>query len=170
MTLMKGRREATPEEQMQSMLRADRVERVAALRRVPGSWNHKAQAELAASWGITRKAMETIAAEAGRVVAREVADPAGVTIDVGTALRQIVMSPASDNRDRIRAGEVLSKIAGLMVDRHEVTQVEPVAATEEWAELRQVLLDALKPYPEAHAAVVSALLAYRESRGTDAMQ
>lgn len=170
MTMMRGRREATPDEQLASMLRADRVDRVAALRRVPGSWNHKVQAELASQWGVTRKHMEGIAAEAGRVVAREVADPTGVTIDVGTVLRQIVLSPTAVTKDKIRAGEVLSKIAGLMIERHEVTQVEPVAATAEWAELRDVILEALVPFPEAHAAVVSALLKYRDSNGSDAMQ
>jgi hypothetical protein len=163
MTLMRGTRPATPEEVALSTLKATRIEAIAEHRRAL-TWTRQLQRELAEQWGIPRKTMEELAAEAGRVVAREVTNRDDVTADVGVVLRQIVTAGDAEDRDKIKAGEVWARLAGAMVDRSEVAHVQPVTTSEEWAELREVILRALEPHPEAYASVVAALEAYAGSR------
>jgi hypothetical protein len=177
--------------------RAEQVEAVADLRRT-GRWNGRMRRDLAEQWGVSRGTLEAIAAEAGRVVAREVADPDGVTADVGVMLRRMCepveeeppsdaqlerlsragglravydagrMAPGAlgvDAAVAVRAAEAWARIAGAMApQRHVVAQEVPVTSTEEWTELRTVLLAALEPHPEAHAAVVAALEEHARSR------
>lgn len=160
MTLARGRRPATAEELAISQVKATRIERIAEYRRTL-TWTRQLQKQLTTEWGISTSTMEDLAAEAGRVVAREVTDRDSVTADVGTMLRAIAYDAEAENRDKVKAGEVWARLAGAMVDRSEVTHTQPVTTTEEWAELRDVILRALEPHPEAHAAVVAALLAHR---------
>lgn len=164
MTLARGRRPATAEELAISQVKATRIERIAEYRRTL-TWTRQLQKQLIAEWGISTSTMEDLAAEAGRVVAREVTDRDSVTADVGTMLRAIAKGGAED-RDKIKAGEVWARLAGAMVDRSEVTHTQPVTTTEEWAELRDVILRALAPHPEAYASVVAALEEHASSRPT----
>lgn len=163
MTLMRGTRPATPEEIQLSQAKAARIDHIADHRRAL-TWTRQLQRQLTEQWGISRKTMEELAAEAGRVVAREVTNRDDVTADVGVVLRQIVTDCGAEDRDKIKAGEVWARLAGAMVDRSEVAHVQPVTTSEEWAELREVILRALEPHPEAYASVVSALEAYAGSR------
>ena len=55
-----------------------------------------------------------------------------------------------------KQSELVGRLAGELVDRSRVEHVA-VLFTAEWQRLRPLLVKALLPYPEAHAAVVAAL-------------
>lgn len=121
--------------------------------------------ELAERWHLSHDEVRRITAEASRLVASEVTDRDATTADVGVVVRQLVCDPKIEPRDRVKAAEVWSRLAGIFAaERLEVAQVQPVTLSEDWAELRTVLLDALAPYPEAHAAVVEAITRYAASK------
>ena len=121
--------------------------------------------ELAARWHISVHETQRLTAEASRRVAAEVTDRDATTADVGLVVRDIVGDRAKEPKDRLKAAEIWSRLAGTFAaDRVEVSQTAPVTLTEEWAELRTLLLEALRPHPEAHAAVVAALVGYAGRR------
>ena len=119
----------------------------------------KTDRELAAKWGVSLATAQGVTAEASRVVARELRDPDRALAVVGTRLEQVMLT--GEDRDAVNAASVAAKLLGLnKADKLEVSQVQPVTLSEEWAEMRTVLLEALRPFPEAHAAVVEAMLAH----------
>lgn len=152
----RGRRPATTAEVSASARKASRVEQIAELRREL-AWDHAAAAKLRREWGIARKRMEELAAEAGRIVAREVVDPEGVTVDVGSRMRRIVRGPSMD-KDAAAAGKVWAQLAGVLApQKHLHAEVAPVLLSDEWRRVYTAIVAALRPYPEAGAAVVAVL-------------
>jgi hypothetical protein len=151
----RGRRSATAAEAQRSRVKAERIETIAEHRRKL-EWTHALATELRAAWGIKRKAMEELAAEAGRVVYREVTDREAVTADVGVTMRQILRF--GKNRDRVAAGNVWAKLAGAMApEQHIHGEIEPVLLSSDWKRVYSVVIEALRPYPDAARAVVAAL-------------
>jgi hypothetical protein len=147
-----------------SVMRA-RVEEAAALMRTMSYVRGVTDRELAARWGIGLAGAQRYTSEASRVVAAEVRDPDAVTTDVGTFVASVVRDSGEETRDRLKAAELWSKIAGTFApDKLEHSQANPVVLTADWAAFRVVLLEALRPYPEAHAAVVEAIRAYTAGR------
>lgn len=140
-----------------------RIEQAAQLMRTLKYRRGVTDRELAAEWKVSLATAQGVTAEASRVVARELADPGRLMTTIGTRLEQVMLE--GDDRDAVNAAAVAAKLHGLnAAERHEVAQVAPVVLSEEWAALRTVLLDAIRPYPEAYAAVVAALEAYAERR------
>lgn len=123
----------------------------------------KTDRELAAKWGVSLATAQGVTAEASRVVARELRDPDRALAVVGTRLEQVMLT--GEDRDAVNAASVAAKLLGLnAADKLEVSQAQPVVLTEDWAAFRLVLLEALRPYPEAHAAVVEAIRSYTEGK------
>lgn len=144
-----------------SHARARRVAEVAEMMRSLTFRRGTTTRELAQRWHISRDEAGRITAEASRLVAAEVTDRDATTADVGVVVRALVCDSKIEPRDRVKAAEVWSRLAGTFAaERVEVAQVQPVTLSEDWAELRAVLLGALEPFPEAHAAVVDALRRY----------
>ena len=113
--------------------------------------------ELAQRWRVSLAVAQRITAEASRVVARELRDPDRVEVTVGTRLEQVVLE--GDDRDAVNAASVLAKLRGLnAAERVEVSHVGP-----DVEELRDVILRALEPFPEAHASVAAAVSAWLAS-------
>lgn len=116
--------------------------------------------ELAARWSISEDEARRITAEASRLVASEVTDRDATTADVGVVVRELVRDPKIEPRDRVKAAEVWSRLAGTFAaERVEVSQAGPNVD-----ELRDVILAALEPFPEAHASVAAAVSAWLASR------
>ena len=133
---------------------AGRVEEAAALMRSLTYRRGVTDRELAAKWRVALQTVQNITAEASRVVARELRDPDRVEVTVGTRLEQVVLE--GDDRDAVSAASVLAKLRGLnAAERVEVSQVGPNVE-----ELRDVILAALEPFPEAHASVSAAVSAW----------
>lgn len=136
-----------------------RVREVADLMRAGAFVRGRTARELAARWGVSRSVAEHAAAEASRMVARELeADRDMATVAIWTRLERVMVE--GEDRDAVKACELAAKLLGLMVERHEVAPAVRVVMSAEWAALRIVLRDALEPFPEASAAVVAALEAY----------
>lgn len=142
---------------------SSRVEQVAALMRTLAYRRGVTDRELAAEWKVSLDVAQRITAEASRVVARELRDPDRALAVVGTRLEQVMLT--GDDRDAVNAASVAAKLLGLnAADKLEVSQAQPVVLTEDWAAFRLVLLEALRPFPEAHAAVVEAIRSYTEGK------
>lgn len=138
-----------------------RVEQAAAMMRALTYVRGVTDKVLAAEWGIGIDAAQRYTAEASRRVAAELSDADGhMTALIGTRMRQEIQS--GESRDAIAAAALMAKLLGLGApEATGGTPHQPVTLTAEWAALRSVLLEALAPYPEAHAAVVAALEAHR---------
>lgn len=133
---------------------AGRVEEAAQLMRTLAYRRGVTDRELATRWKVALGTAQNIAAEASRVVARELRDPDRVEVTVGTRLEQVVLE--GDDRDAVSAASVLAKLRGLnAAERVEVSHVGPNVD-----ELRDVILAALEPFPEAHASVAAAVSAW----------
>tara|TARA_R110000868_G_scaffold344717_2_gene605835 strand:- start:969 stop:1514 length:546 start_codon:yes stop_codon:yes gene_type:complete len=140
-----------------------RVEEVAALMRAMAYRRGSTDRELAAKWKVSLDVAQRITAEASRVVARELRDPDRLAVTIGTRLEAIMLD--GEDRDAVNAASVAAKLHGLnAAERVEVSQTQPVVLTEDWAAFRLVLLEALRPFPEAHAAVVEAIRSYTAGR------
>lgn len=148
---------ATPEETTR------RVAEVAELMRAMTYRRGVTDRELATRWKVALSTAQNITAEAARVVARELRDPDRAICIVGTRLESIMLD--GEDRDAVNAASVAAKLLGLnAADKLEVSQTQPVVLTEDWAAFRLVLLEALRPFPEAHAAVVEAIRSYTAGR------
>lgn len=110
--------------------------------------------ELAKRWHLSEHETRRITAEASRRVAAELADPDGLRVTIGTRLESIMLT--GEDRDAVNAASVAAKLHGLnAAERVEVSQVGPNVE-----ELRDVILAALEPFPEAHASVSAAVSAW----------
>lgn len=120
MTKAVTRARASPQET------AGRVEAIVGLMR-SGQWQRGLTAPvLAEQWGLATATVEGLAAEASRVVAREVTDPERVKVDVSTVLLRDLhrASEVSEFGDVARIGDVLTKIVGARApERKEVAVV-----------------------------------------------
>ena len=131
-----------------------RIEEAAQLMRALAYRRGVTDRELAAKWKVSLATAQGVTAEASRVVARELRDPDRVEVTVGTRLEQVVLE--GDDRDAVSAASVLAKLRGMnAAERVEVSQVGPNVE-----ELRDVILAALEPFPEAHASVSAAVSAW----------
>lgn len=102
------RARATPDETYR------RVERIVGMMR-RGEWKRgETAAILAEDWDLAENSVEHLAAEASRVVAREVVDPEGVKVDVATILLKDLerASAVSAFGDVARLGDVVTRIVG----------------------------------------------------------
>lgn len=137
---------------------AARVEQAAALMRTLKYQRGVTDRELAAAWGVSLATAQGVTAEASRVVARELRDPDRALAVVGTRLEQVMLT--GDDRDAVNAASVAAKLLGLnAAERVEVSQAGPNVD-----ELRDVILAALEPFPEAHASVAAAVSAWLATR------
>lgn len=153
--MKRGPRPANALEAAASARKFTRIEHIAELRRSL-AWDRETSAKLQAEWGIARKSMEGLAAEAGRIVAREVLDRDDVSADVGSRLRLITRH--GGDRDAVQAGKVWAQLAGVMAPtQHLHADVAPVLLSDEWQRVSSAVMVALQPFPEAMAAVVAAL-------------
>lgn len=133
---------------------AARVEQAAALMRTLKYQRGVTDRELAAAWGVSLATAQGVTAEASRVVARELRDPDRALSVVGTRLEQVMLT--GDDRDAVSAASVAAKLLGLnAAERVEVSHAGPNVD-----ELRDVILAALEPFPEAHASVAAAVSAW----------
>lgn len=114
------RARATPEQT------AERVEVIVGMMR-RGEWRRgESGPELARSWGLADTALQHLAAEASRIVAREVSDPERVKVDVSTVLLRDLhrASEACEFGDVARLGDVVTRIVGARApERKEVAVV-----------------------------------------------
>ena len=133
-----------------------RVEEAAALMRA-GRWRTGSTVRaLAARWGGSVSTAKGWSSTASRLVRAECEDVDAARVTVAVRLERIVLE--GEDRDAVNAAATFAKLFGLnAADRLEVSASTPLVLTQEWAELRTVLLAALAPFPEAHASVVDAL-------------
>ena len=77
---------------------------------------------LAKEWGVSLEAVNDYAAEASKRVREDVTDPEQVTLSVSAALSTIVRESMrdGDRRNAIKAGETWARVAGALVQKHEV--------------------------------------------------
>lgn len=136
-----------------------RVEEAAELMRA-GLWRTGSTVRtLATKWGVSVSTAKGWSSTASRLVRAECEDVDAARVTVATRLERIVCE--GEARDAVNAAATLAKLFGLnAADRLEVSASTPLVMTSEWAEFRLVLLDALAPFPEAHASVVAAILAH----------
>lgn len=120
MTKTLPRARATPDVTFQ------RVETIVGMMRrgewVPG----RSGPQLANEWGLADDSLRHLAAEASRIVAREVTDPDRVKVDVSTVLLRDMhrASEAEEFGDVARLGDVVTRIVGARApERHEVAVV-----------------------------------------------
>lgn len=122
---------------------ADRIEHVADLMRT-GMWVRGVSAlPLSELWGLAVATVEGYAAEASRIVAREVADPEALKTEVATVLRENLhrASKAGEYKAVASLGDVVTKIMGARVpERHQhahvVTSYEAMPAPDKAKWLR----------------------------------
>lgn len=118
MTKQVTRARARPEESYQ------RVEWIVGMMR-RGEWRRGESAgPLADEWGLAIATVEGIAAEASRVVAREVTDPERVKVDVSTVLMKDLerASACAEFGDVARIADVVTRIVGARApEKHEHT-------------------------------------------------
>ncbi len=108
MTKQVTRARARPEDTYQ------RVERIVGMMR-RGEWRRGESApELAGEWSLAVATVEGMAAEASRIVSREVTDPDRVKVDVSTILLRDIerASSAAEFGDVARLGDVVTRIVG----------------------------------------------------------
>lgn len=102
------RARATPEVTYQ------RVERIVGMMR-RGEWRRgESGEELAEEWSLADATVRELAAEASRIVSREVTDPDRVKVDVSTILLRDIerASAAAEFGDVARLGDVVTRIVG----------------------------------------------------------
>ena len=108
MTKPVTRARATPDETYR------RVERIVGMMR-RGEWRRgETAADLADEWNLAENSVEHLAAEASRVVAREVTDPDLVKVDVATIMLRDLerASSVADFGSVARIGDVVTRIVG----------------------------------------------------------
>ncbi len=140
-----------------------RVDEAAELMRA-GLWRSGSTVrELAGKWGVSVSTAKGWSSTASRLVRAECEDVDAARVSIATRLERIVCE--GEPRDAVNAAATLAKLFGLnAADRLEVSASTPLVCTAAWSELRTILLDALRPFPEAHGAVVAALLAHENGR------
>lgn len=140
-----------------------RIEEAAELMR-GGRWRAGSTVrQLAAKWGVSVSTAKTWSSTASRLVRAECADVDAARVTVAVRLERIVLEGA--DRDAVNAAATFAKLFGLnAADRLEASASTPLVLTQEWADLRGVLLSALEAHPEAHADVIAAVEAHEKRR------
>jgi hypothetical protein len=122
---------------------AERVDHIADLMR-RGQWVRGVSGDaLAEAWGVDVPRVNHLAAEASRVVAREVSNPREMQVEIATVLRENLhrASAAGEYKAVASLGDVASKVLGARApEKHEhahvVASYEAMPATDKAAWLR----------------------------------
>lgn len=109
---------------------AARVERIAGMMRSLEWVRGKSAPVLAKEWKLATATVEALAAEASRVVSREVTDPEAFKVEVATVLRENLYraSNAGEFNAVAKLGDVVSRIVGARApEKHEIQLTEEQA-------------------------------------------
>ena len=135
--------------------REPRIQHIARLMR-DMVWRPKMAVDLAIHWGLSTEMVQQDAAEASRIIAREIKDPDRMVAAVGTRLENVILS--GTNKEAINAAAISAKLLGLNAPtKLEVSNTTPLILSEEWAALRRILGEAIQSCPVCSSKVVEAI-------------